>query len=328
MFRTALLVPLNPLHLTVDIQMYSDVVPLYNRVMGRSNRQQHKVPRCYLEAFTDDTGTLWEADQRYNLRPNKPTNVLTEHDYYTVRFPDGKGGTLHIEKEVLGSLETAYADIYDRVLKHKKSITTHDKAVLSLFIASMMERVPARREALNDFFKEISEVHESLKGVIPEDDARFATPVQKNANSIPLSELVKMGEDVGSLHSSSIPHTVAGIAPIIFDMKWSFMVTIDKAVPFITSDCPCVLYNPNIPEKSIYRAGLIQKNVQVTLPLSPELALLCGWQLNHDFTYLPVPQAMVHTVNKHTMTYATTLISNDKDFLEEYVQLEKEARGI
>jgi hypothetical protein len=266
--------------------------------MGRPNRQQHKVPRCYLEAFTDKNGTLWEADCHYNLRPNKPASVLTERDYYTVHFPDGKGGTLYIEKDVLGNIETAYADIYVRVLKPRKPLNLHDKAVLSLFIASMMERVPARREAWEDLFSQLRKFNEFAKDVTPEQAARYSTPMPQNANSIPLSEALKAGEDVGS------------------------------KVSFITSDCPCVLHNPNLPEKSIYQSGLIQKKVELTIPFSPTLALLCGWDLEEDSLYLPVPQRMIHTINKRTMTYATNLICDSKDFLAEYIRLEKVARGI
>jgi hypothetical protein len=262
------------------------------------------------------------------LRPNKHASVLTERDYYTVHFPDGKGGTLYIEKDVLGNIETAYADIYVRVLKPRKPLNLHDKAVLSLFIASMMERVPARREAWEDLFSQLRKFNEFAKDVTPEQAARYSTPMPQNANSIPLSEALKAGEDVGSLHSSLIPDTVAKTAPIIFDMKWGFMVTDDPKVSFITSDCPCVLHNPNLPEKSIYQSGLIQKKVELTIPFSPTLALLCGWDLEEDSLYLPVPQRMIHTINKRTMTYATNLICDSKDFLAEYIRLEKVARGI
>lgn len=296
--------------------------------MGRPNRQQHKVPRCYLEAFADESGTLWEADQHYDLRPNRPARVLTESDYYTVRFPDGKGGTLYIEKEVLGNIEVGYADAYRRILQPRKTLSSKDKAVLALFIASMMERVPARREAWEDLFRQLRKFHEFAKDVTPEQAAAMATPMPKNTHSIPLSEAIKAGEDVGSLHSSLIPDTVAKTAPIIFKMKWGFMVNDDADTPFITSDCPCVLQNPDLPERSIYQPGLAQRSVELTVPLSPSLALICGWNVNFEGAYLPVPRNIVHQINRRTMLHAATLISSNKSLLEEYIRLEKKARNL
>lgn len=297
--------------------------------MGRPNKKQHKVPRCYLEAFTDESGTLWEADQRYNLRPNKPERILTERDYYTVRLPDGKGGTLFIEKEVLGNIEAAYADVYKRVIKPRKPIEVQDRAVLSIFIASMMERVSPRREAMQDFFAQLKKFEDFGKDLTAEEKARISTyggPIDKG-NAVPLSDMLKAGEDIGSLHSSMIPDTVAVTAPIIFDMKWGLMTT-EESSPFITSDCPAVMVNPNLPDKSIYQAGLIQKKVELTIPLSPTVAVLCGWDIAYEGVYLPVNERVVHSTNKRTMRYARTLVSSNKDFLAEYVRLEKEARGV
>jgi len=296
--------------------------------MARPNKQQHKIPECYLKAFTDESGVLWVADERYNLRASVPGNVLTEKDYYTVRFPDGKGGTLFIEKEVLASIEAEYARIYKDTIKPRKTLPLEDRAIMSVFIASMMERAPAKREVWKDFFDRLKKFEDFAKDVTPEQAQNFSIPLPKDSSSMPLSEALKAGEDVGSLHSSLIPDTVVKTAPIIFGMKWSFMVSDNAAAPFITSDCPCVLRNPDLPEKSICQPGLLQKKVELTIPLSPQIALIAGWEINHEGLYLPIPESLVHDTNKRTMTYARTLICNSEKFLENYIRLEKKARGI
>jgi len=46
---------------------------------------------------------------------------------------------------------------------------------------------------------------------------------------------------------------------------------------FVTSDDPCNLFNPDLQWQQIYGPGLTQKNVQLTLPLSPDIMLCMSW---------------------------------------------------
>src|SRR6266851_9432174 len=90
--------------------------------MARPHKGQHKVPRIYLEAFTDENGYIWVVNHnQLKIFRDKPHNILTEKDYYTVRFPTG-GGTMIIETEFLGGIETAYANVYRRKLDTRQPL--------------------------------------------------------------------------------------------------------------------------------------------------------------------------------------------------------------
>lgn len=291
--------------------------------MGRPNKGQHKVPRTYLEAFTDSDGFLWVGNNEGKIYRDKPHNVLTERDYYTIRFPSG-GGSLIIETEFLGGIEAAFADIYRRKLATRQQLDDQEKGVMAIFLASMMERGPRRREAMQQFFDEIKKRTEAMRAMVDrmtpeekEDYARLLAPNRGDRrNAIPASEWIEAGKDVPSLHSSEMPRMVAAIAPILYDMQWGFMTRDEGTDPFLTSDNPALMVNPTRPYRSFYGPGLGQNDVEVSLPLSPDLALLVGWQIEYDRMYIPVGAEAITELNCRLMRFADALICNDKSILE------------
>jgi hypothetical protein len=297
--------------------------------MGRPYKGQHKIPRTYLEAFTNSKGIVWVADKNYNLYPQKPVNILKEADYYTVRFKTG-GGTLDIETKFLGGIEGNYARIYKEKLTKSELLSEKEKATLSIFVASMMSRQPVHRESMERFFAEVERKIKYMRGLPDHVKKRMSEiPTFTTGPTISANEMLEAGKDVGSLHSSLIPDTVIDTAPIIFDMKWCFLVrTTNDIDPFITSDNPFIMLNPEAENKfgrGTFGAapGLIQKNVEITLPLSSDIVLLCGWKLKFDCEYLPVHSKDVRSINHRTMRHATTLISSDKDLLKREIASSK-----
>src|SRR3990167_4723782 len=306
--------------------------------MPRPHKKQHKVPRTYLEAFTNEDGRVWVANNKLRLFSEKPKNILTENDFYTVRFPDG-GGTLKVETEFLGGIEATYSKIYQEKISQQKPLTKMEKAAMAIFVASALERSPRRREALQDGFDQVRNLTEKMRamvdGMTPEEKKVFASrqpPVSEESrrNSIPADEFLKAGEDVASFHSAGIPEGVIATAPIIFEMKWTFLIRPEDSDPFVTSDSPCTLDNPSLPTRSIYGPGLVQKHIEVCMPLSPDLALMCGWQFDKDWGYIPGNTKEVTEINRRIMRRSETLVSNDKAMLEKQIArirmfLEKQA---
>lgn len=295
--------------------------------MARPNKKQHKTPRVYLEAFTNADGRVWVSDDKLRIYPEKPKNILTENDFYTVRFPNG-GGTLVVETKYLGGIETAYGKIYQDKISQRKPLTVMERRVMAIFIASMLERSPRRREAMQDMFDQVRRITEQMRatvaGMTPKQKRRFeaAQPfvtAEDRKKSIPADEFLKAGKDVPSFHSAGIPESVAAIAPIIFDMNWGFMARPTNSDPFITSDSPCTLDNPSLPPRSFLGPGLAQKDVEVSMSLSPDLAVLCGWKLKTDCLYIPVGPDNVAEINRRIMRRSTILVSNDKAMLEKQI---------
>ena len=89
--------------------------------MPRPNKKHHKIPATYLHGFTVKNGQLWIINKNLKLYSQIPENLLTENDYYTVRFSTG-GGTLDIETKFLGGIEGKFAEIYRTKIKDQKTI--------------------------------------------------------------------------------------------------------------------------------------------------------------------------------------------------------------
>ncbi len=294
--------------------------------MARPNKKQHKVPKSYMEPFTDKNGLVWVADKNLRLYQEKPKNILTENDYYTVRFPSG-GGTLAIETKFLGGIEASYAAIYKNKISKHELLSDEERAIVAIFIASMLERSPRRREAIQDMFDQVKNITEKMRASVaamtPEQRKVFESQSKliggNPDNSIPADEFLKAGEDVGSFHSSGIPESVAVTAPLIYEMKWAFLIRPKESEPFITSDSPCTFDIPTLPPKSIF-GGLGHKDVEVSMAMSPDIAILCGYQMEQDWGYMPAKESEVQEINRRIRRRSETLVSNDKLLLERQIE--------
>jgi len=291
--------------------------------MGRPNKKHHKIPRVYLEGFTGSDGKLWVADKNLKIFAQSPHGLLTENDYYTIRFPSGSG-TLDIETKYLGGIEASYGNLFVSKISKLQRLTDEEKAILSIFVASMLERQPASRIALDRFFADVKEHVEHLKMIPPEKRNVFAAIPPSDSEGIPADVFLEAGKDVASLHTSLIPGTVTKIAPIIFQMHWAFIVRPDSSNPFITSDNPCVMVNPPAERKwgkgTFGSApGLAQKHIELTLPLSSDVSLLCGWEYKGDLEYVQLPSEYITDTNQRTSRHASILIGRDKAMLERIV---------
>jgi Protein of unknown function (DUF4238) len=301
--------------------------------MARPHKGQHKVPRIYLEPFCDDDGQVWVANDQLKLYPDRPHDVLTERDFYTVRFPSG-GGSLFIEKEYLGGIEGAYATLYRDTLADRLPLSNTDKAVMAVFLASMIERSPRRRAGIEGIFERVdatlSEFQAAVENMTPEQRKRLSTsPLavteEERGRSVPAAEFLELGRDVASLHSSTIPQGVETIAPILYEMTWVFLQRPSGSDPFLTSDTPAVILNPSLPPNSFHGPGLAQDDIEVSLPLSPDLALMARRHLTEDCAYVTCPDDVVLELNHRLMRHSRTLVSNDRSLLEREIEVARKA---
>lgn len=300
--------------------------------MPRQNVQHHKIPRVYLQNFTDNKGMVWIADNKLIVRPQKPTETLTERDYYTVHFPNGKG-TLTIETKYLNGIESTFGVVYAEKIAPRLPLTTEEKAKMAIFVASMLQRVPNRRKAIDKFSEDLKRLTSHMKLLSPEKRAtlaNIASPSDKE-NAIPADDLIKALENTGSVHSELMPNIVSETAPIIFSMNFDFIEAPNDCL-FLTSDDPCKLVNPELEIKfGIGKigsaAGLQQEGVELTLPLSSRICLLAGWELQKDLAYIKGTKEIVMGINSRTKRYAQNLICSSKDDAETAVQKVKDYKN-
>ena len=198
----------------------------------------------------------------------------------------------------------------------------------------MMERQPVNRLSMKKFFDDVKEKIDHLKNLSEEAKKRMSEiMIPTSGPSFSADELLEAGKDIGSLHSSLIPETVIEIAPIIFNIKWLFLIRDPISDPFLTSDNPSVMVRPDA-ELKYGRgtfgagAGLAFNDVELTLPISSNIALICQWKSSNDCNYLQVNKSTVNQINSRTMRYGNQLISDNKQMLEKIIESVKNNQAI
>jgi hypothetical protein len=123
--------------------------------------------------------------------------------------------------------------------------------------------------------------------------------LEKQHNAPPISSL-ETAEMVEHAHQRLVATGVEVQAPLLFQMPMTIMAT-DDNLGFITSDTPCVWFNPGwykLPP--LYRGpGLGQPEIEVTLPLTPQHLLRISHNPRFPL-YQDVGQTAVDEVNRRT----------------------------
>jgi len=124
------------------------------------------------------------------------------------------------------------------------------------------------------------------------------------AHGVSDSKQVKEWEEYKKdIHKISLMDSLPFLSNIIQQMSIGFLCTPDvKRHPFITSDEPCVLFNPDLQWQRFYGPGFAQQNVQLTMPLSPEITVIFSWANYHGYSMLPVSR--VEDLNRMARSYA------------------------
>ena len=103
-------------------------------------------------------------------------------------------------------------------------------------------------------------------------------------------------------------------------MNWLFVVASGR-YRFVTSDNPLVYVDPTLDPRSPHGVGLLAKSIEVTCPVSRDLALVAGWK-PFPTLYQKVAEPWVKGVNLRTITGATRVVytSQRSDGLNSLVQ--------
>lgn len=281
-------------------------------------QKQHIIPRCYLENFTDEKGNLNVLDlNEKKIFTTKPSKILTDNHFYTIKFPEG-GGSLVVEN-TLANIESEYALIFQNKIKKRKQLEMEERGLVSIFIASMLFRTKAYRSSIETPFKEIEEFIEKIEGLSNEEKKALASVplLPPSGPTISGKEFKKIAKDVPTFHSSFIVEMLPEASNIIFNMKWGFLISEDIEISFFTSDNPCVLMNAPLIKKFGINTfgsspGLLQEDVDLSLPLSSTTSLLAGWKLKSE-VYIPVPPRMIYQINSRVMIHAREKIIDRSD---------------
>jgi len=215
-----------------------------------------------------------------------------------------------IVENTLAKIESEYSAIFQNKIREKDLLEREERALVSIFVAAMLFRTKAFRTNIENFFKEINDFIVKFENLSDKEKEHLASipMLPPSGPAISGEEFRKMTKNVPTFHSSSIIEMLPEASNIIFNMKWDFLISEEINNCFITSDNPCILmnvpaikkYGPNAIGSS---PGLLQEDIELSLPLSSQIALLTGWRLKNE-VYIPVPPKMVNQINIRVMMYA------------------------
>ena len=144
----------------------------------------------------------------------------------------------------------------------------------------------------------------------------------------PLMVLEELAEKAGSLHycdgvlssrrrddvwkSEQVGKLVEGlsdedreilseITQLLIRMNVAFLCVGNNGAKFITSDDPCILYNPKLQWQRFQGPGLEQRDIEVILPLSPEIMLCLSW--SNFRGYIEMKKSKIDDLNRMTRAY-------------------------
>jgi len=226
---------------------------------------QHYIPQCYLREFVDPNSPpgqepyVWIFNRSEKRgRKKAPSNIFTETDLYTIKLKTGEKS--YAIEETLSNLESRYAGIFRSKIKNHLPLNEEEHIILCAFVSVMLQRTLRNKDNLEQFYDEL------IEGVEGIERAHNVEPKQSQV-------LRRHKEDA---HKLGVVQLLPDITELLMKMSVAFLVA-EKRAKFVTSDDPCNLFNPDLQWQRFYGPGLAQKNVQVTLPLSPEIMLCMSW---------------------------------------------------
>jgi hypothetical protein len=252
---------------------------------------QHYVPSSYLKAWCDPDVPphyepyVWRIPKDGGEGQRRaPKNIFAEADFYTQHLPDGQRD-LSLEHS-LETLEGKFCQIRDTRIANRERLKPEEKVFLCAFMDAMHFRTRVQRDAFQKQWGHAHRVAEDLKQKLS-----AMTPKQRQEHRQPRFLGETRGpsltiDDIKRLANKPIQHMLLPIIkadlPVLTQMNLCIFTNEDD-VGFITSDHPCVWYDPNGGRRP---TTLRARTVEVTMPVSPNsLALLC-WEKVPNYTNL------------------------------------------
>ena len=249
-------------------------------------RNQHIIPRCYLKQFVDPRTParqepyvwIFERNQRRGSK-KAPKNILAEVDFYTFK------GDYTIEK-TLAQIESDYSAIFAGKISKKIPLSPEEHILFCAFVAAMLQRTRKQKECVEGFIDQLIEKVAQL-------ERAYEMPPKASEDWKTTKE---------HAHKLSLMASTPQITEILHKMNLAFLCS-DGRASYITSDAPAFLFNSKLQFNRLYGAGLIQKHVEVSIPLSPQISACFSW-VNNLRGYLEVGEDTVHESNRMVYRYS------------------------
>jgi hypothetical protein len=274
--------------------------------------RQHFVPRSYLSNFTDPSvaggnrAGIWQVDlAKCHYNQLTVDAVAARTDYYTVQIDDQPDNFI---EDMFGEIEGNASTVIRTISEGLSLPDEAESGVLADFMAIQRLRVPAFREAVDNFYVDVAT---KLNAIATENRERYARILRDampertfSAEEIesawnfardPANYSIKMNAD------ASLKPLVASmitVARSIADMHWSYLVAPEGSQGFMTSDNPV---SWGVPGGGFYDSGLMSKNAELVWPMTRRIAILGSWSDRED-ELLHVDEATVGRINNRILS--------------------------
>jgi hypothetical protein len=249
-------------------------------------KKQHYVPQFYLRQFIDPNTPsgqepyVWVFSKDGKKRQRRaPKNILWETDLYTFDVEGAK----HYELErTLSKIESEFAEIVRKKVKLHLPLTAQEHDTLCRFVATMLQRTVRQKDNQESFYDELVAQVERLE--------------THHGSEASMSAKLRAGKK--HVHKVGILGILTEIPELLCRMSLAFFCTDGTSARFITSDDPVTLFNPDLQWQRFYGPGLAQSGVELTMPISPEVALCMTWSNLRG--YIQIPRWRVEELNRFT----------------------------
>lgn len=275
-------------------------------------RRHHYVPRFYLDKFVDRSTIpprLWIYDKvRGAIEPSTPSDAGAEKHYYAFKKDDGSRDSAAFE-EALSKADNEAAPVLAKLLESHQ-LTPAERECFSRFLALTMVRGPVYRgnfERMNAAIVKRLTQRRARAGAFDDILKRGAAAGEK------LRQILDAGDfEVDVLPQISLPiigQALGRFAPVFERMSW-VLITAPAGHRYVTSDNPLTYMDPTHDPRSPYGVGLMTAAVQVAMPLSTDVALITGWDDEHEGSLgvLPGEGAWVEDINVRTVVRAERFV--------------------
>jgi hypothetical protein len=212
-----------------------------------------------------------------------PKNLFHETDLYTLTI---KGAKDYGIERSLSVLEREYAGIVRDKMKKHLPLTIEEHITLCAFVAAVMQRTLRRRDNIEAFHDQVIEKVEAMERLHGLDPSKSA-------------ELRDAKTDA---HRLVVVQLLPDLTDLLSKMSLALLCTDGSGSRFISSDDPVTLFNPDLQWQNFYGPGLDQRNIQVTMPVSPEITACFTWSDLRGYLWLP--KHRVEDLNRMTRAHS------------------------
>jgi hypothetical protein len=290
----------------------------------------HFVPQFYLRAFRDTAVPegqepwLWVGDLgERSVERRAPKNVGKKANYYS--FPDVDAKSPETLEEILSKVESEAAPVIKRLISGDLRFLEQDRANVLFFMAFFVGRTPFFCRMIEgpmaeigkevmlmsarqpDYFERTLREAQAQTGVefTPEEVEDLRQWAANDSNyTVTLNPVVSLW--------TGIEMSLDTIFPVFEQMKWAVLRAAGNG-GFLTCDNPVSWFNPRPRPPFNAGRGLAMRNVEVTFPIAPNLALLGTWE--GPVGVLDARDRIVEELNRRRAVFAERHVFADRESL-------------